>query len=75
MSVKKTIRQLRLKSDDDQEDVGEKNKIVSSDFGGRKAIIILFVFTVAVSFIFWMKSNFLIWFREFMGPSTWTFSR
>ena len=42
---------------------------------GRKAILILFFLTVALSFIFWLKANFSSFFGSFFGPSTWTFRR
>ena len=76
MLKQKTIRKLRIKSDDlDSLDSQKKKDKVSDDFGGRKVIIFLFLFTIFISFIFWMKSGVLSWLRDFMGPSTWTFSR
>ncbi len=47
----------------------------SDFFGGRKVIILLFVFTVGLSLTFWVYAQFFGWLKGIMGPSTWTFSR
>ena len=58
----------------DEDSFGKKGKILE-DYGGRKAIIVLFLLTVLLSFILWIYSNFSGVFSEFFGPSSWTFSR
>lgn len=75
MAKKDEIQQLPLLKKGTTEELKEKKGKGFEDFGGRKAIIVLFVITVFLSLLFWLQSRLGGVFQDFFGPSTWTFSR
>ncbi len=52
-----------------------EKKTGEGDGGGRRAIIILFLLTVGLSFFFLVQRQLSSWVADFFGPSSWTSSR
>jgi hypothetical protein len=74
MAAQENTKQLRIKGNVNQSQ-SVKEKKNGDHKSGRRMIIILFLLTIGLSIVFWLQSQLSVWWKDFFGPSKWTFSR
>lgn len=74
--AKPEIKNLSRKSKEKEEGEFKSSGSKDQDQGqGRKSIIILFIITILLSLISWLKANYWHLLTDLFGPSEWTFRR